>query len=290
MLQCTVGYPLYEPEPFSELSKEYYLPKGVNVGDVGFVREDGTFDFLFNICPTENGLPSPPNLPDGSSLHPEHSKTRTMRPLPPDTCFFPPTVTKTESGKYTCKGPEGAILILPEGAIQDEAISTGRFEDLAKLRGVEWYKYAKFRGRSISNGSLYLVTSSIKCTQWGIAVFDRPGDSGQALTFVSNPLSWKGLGALTTKVADPNKGDTPNQCVFLRGYKIMIRQDIFDKLPTRKPAHRIRGGGANDFLSRVLSGGNSLTRTKISTAKKSDKAPAAPLTANVNPSLVRRSP
>ncbi|KAM6499190.1 hypothetical protein JOM56_004698, partial [Amanita muscaria] len=55
MLQFMVGYPLYEPEPFSEFSKEY-LRKGVNIGDIGFVREDGTFDFLFNICPTENGL------------------------------------------------------------------------------------------------------------------------------------------------------------------------------------------------------------------------------------------
>ncbi|KAM6499196.1 hypothetical protein JOM56_004704 [Amanita muscaria] len=285
MLHCMIGYPLYEPEPFNELSKEY-LRKGVNVGDVGFVREDGTFDFLFNICPTENGLPNPPNLPDGSSLRSEYSKTRTMRPLPPDTCFFPPTVTKTESGKYMCKGTEGAILVLPKGAIQDEAINRGRFEELAKRYGVQWYEYTKFRGRSISNGSLYLVTSFTKCTQWGIAVFDRPCDSGQALTFVSNPLSWKGLGALTTKVANLNKGDTPNQCVFLRGYKIMIRQDIFDKLPTRKPAQRIRGGGGNDLLSRVLSGGNPLTRTKKSNAKKSDKAP---LTANVNPSLAHPS-
>ncbi|KAM6499835.1 hypothetical protein JOM56_005343 [Amanita muscaria] len=55
MLECLVGYPLYEPHPFSELSKEYSR-NGVVVGDVGFVREDGAFDFLFNICPPQNGL------------------------------------------------------------------------------------------------------------------------------------------------------------------------------------------------------------------------------------------
>ncbi|KIL57827.1 hypothetical protein M378DRAFT_31890, partial [Amanita muscaria Koide BX008] len=54
MLECMVGYPLYEPEPFSELSTEY-LRKGVNVGDVGIVRDDGAFDFLFNICSPQNG-------------------------------------------------------------------------------------------------------------------------------------------------------------------------------------------------------------------------------------------
>ncbi|KIL60816.1 hypothetical protein M378DRAFT_57983, partial [Amanita muscaria Koide BX008] len=55
MLKCLRGYPLYNPKPFSGLSKEY--PRnGINVGDVGFVRGSGTFDFLFNICPSQNGL------------------------------------------------------------------------------------------------------------------------------------------------------------------------------------------------------------------------------------------
>ncbi|KIL66047.1 hypothetical protein M378DRAFT_34266, partial [Amanita muscaria Koide BX008] len=156
MLECRVGYPLYEPEPFSQLSKEY-LRNGINVGDVGFVRQDGAFDFLFNICPPQNEAINPPNLPDGFSLETsEHSETRAMRPLSRETCFLPRT---------------GAILELPEGAIQDEAINTKAFEDLAKLHGVQWYEYTMTRGRSISNGSLYLVTSSTKCAQWGIAVF-----------------------------------------------------------------------------------------------------------------------
>ncbi|KIL58032.1 hypothetical protein M378DRAFT_61149, partial [Amanita muscaria Koide BX008] len=156
MLECMVGYPLYEPEPFTDLSTKY-LNEGVNVGDVGYVTGDGTFDFLFNICPSQNSSINPSNLPNGFSLEtPEHSKTRKMRPLSRDTCFFPPT---------------GAILVLPEGAIEHRAMYTGQFEDLAKRHGVEWYDYAKTRGRSISNGSLYLVTSFTKCTQWGIAVF-----------------------------------------------------------------------------------------------------------------------
>ena len=94
MMECMIGYPLYEPEPFSELSTEY-LFKGVNIGDVGFVRDDGAFDFLFNICSTENGSVNPSDLPDGFCL-PEHSKTRTIRSLSPETCFFPSTVTQPE--------------------------------------------------------------------------------------------------------------------------------------------------------------------------------------------------
>ncbi|KIL61146.1 hypothetical protein M378DRAFT_55876, partial [Amanita muscaria Koide BX008] len=170
MLRCRVGYPLYEPDPFSQLSKEYSR-HGINVGDVGFIREDGTFDFMFNICPPRNSFINPPNLSGGFSLEsPEHSETITMKPLPRATRIFPPTVTRTISGEYICEESEGAVLELPEGAIRAGAINRGRFADLAKRHGVEWYEYTKTRGRDISNGSLYLVTSFTKCTQWGLAV------------------------------------------------------------------------------------------------------------------------
>ncbi|KAM6502909.1 hypothetical protein JOM56_002886 [Amanita muscaria] len=283
MLECLVGYPLYNPKPFSE-SKEY-LPNGVNIGDVGFVRGDGTFDCLFNICPTYN---IKPNLPDGFSLKtPEDSATRDLDSFPRNTCLFPQTVVKTESGEYTCKESDGAILVLPEGAIAAEAIYIGLLEDLAKRHGVEWYKYTKARGRSISNGSLYLVTSFTKCTQWGIAVFDRPCGPGKALTFASNPLGWNGSGALFTKVSE---GDTRNQCVFLRGYKIMIRQDIFDKHPTRQLASRIRGGGGTGFTSKIkkiLTGESpGTTMSTMSTVMMSDEVI---LHANFNSSPVHPS-
>ncbi|KAM6499187.1 hypothetical protein JOM56_004695 [Amanita muscaria] len=257
VLGCLLGYPLYEPEPFSELSTEYFR-NGVNIGDVGFVRKDGAFDFLFNICPTQNGSINPSNLPDGFCLL-EHSETRPIRPLLHNTCLVRPPVMKAESGEYICGGSEGAVLVLPEGANQEEAINEGQFEELAKLRGVEWYEYAKFRGRSISNGSLYLVTAFTKCAQWGIAVFDRPCHPGQGLTFVSHPLGWTGSSVFPIRVANPNQGNIPN---------------IFDQLPTRQRAQRLRGGGETDILSRmkkVLSGASPLTRTTKPTVTKSDE-------------------
>ncbi|KAM6501690.1 hypothetical protein JOM56_001667 [Amanita muscaria] len=284
MLECMVGYPLYEPEPFSELSVEY--PRnGVNIGDVGFVAEDGTFDFLFNICPPQNSSINPSNLPAGFSLEiTEHSKTRKMRPLLRKTHLAPPTVTRTTSGEYICSESEGAILELPEGAIQAGPIDPGLFADLAKRHGVEWYEYTKTRRRGISNGSLYLVTSFTKCTQWGIALFDRPCNQGEGLTFVTSPLGWETSGCFITKVADTNQGDTPNQCVFLRGYKIMIRQNIFDNLPTRQRATRIRGGGGTGFASRIkkiLTGKGPSTRTTVT--KSDDVVLHADFNSSPNP-------
>jgi hypothetical protein len=77
MLKSLAGYPLYEPQPLSELSTEY-LRNGANIGDVGFVREDGVFDFLFNVYPSKNALINPPKLPEGFSLETQdHSATST---------------------------------------------------------------------------------------------------------------------------------------------------------------------------------------------------------------------
>ncbi|KIL62121.1 hypothetical protein M378DRAFT_805542 [Amanita muscaria Koide BX008] len=183
MLKCFRGYPLYNPTPFCELSTEY--PRnGINVGDVGFVRGSGTFDFLFNICPSQNAFINPPNLPDGFSLEtPDHSATTVLEPLPKNTCLFQTPITKTRSGEYTCEGSEGAVLELPKGAVQSEATNARPFARLAARHGVQWYEYTMNRGRDISNGSLYLITSVTKCAQWGIAVFDRPCTPGQGLKF-----------------------------------------------------------------------------------------------------------
>ncbi|KIL59950.1 hypothetical protein M378DRAFT_168708, partial [Amanita muscaria Koide BX008] len=150
MLKCLAGYPLYEPEPLSELSTEY-LRHGVNVGD----------DFLFNICPSQNSLTNPPMLPGGFSLETAECSATTT-PLPRETRLFRSPITRTSYCEYICRGPEGAGLELPEGAIQDEAMNVLSFENLAARYGVEWYKYTMSRGRAIPNGSLYLVTSFTK--------------------------------------------------------------------------------------------------------------------------------
>lgn len=43
------GYPLYFPEPNEDLP-EVYRVLGTRIGDVGIVAEDGSFDYLFNVC------------------------------------------------------------------------------------------------------------------------------------------------------------------------------------------------------------------------------------------------
>ncbi|KIL65323.1 hypothetical protein M378DRAFT_77063 [Amanita muscaria Koide BX008] len=306
MLKCLAGYPLYVPQPYSDLS-EGYSRKGVCVGDVGIITKDGAFDFLFSICLSQNGSINPRKLPSGFTLEvSKDSKINHKEQFPRKTHLFESPVSRKKSlcTRYTSSEPGGAILELPEGAFQDDATSKLPFRRLAVRKGVKWYKYTiGTRGRDILNGSLYLVTSCTKCTQWGTAVFDRPCTPRDGLRFVQSgglfrnsgsKYSWKGSSTLTTKVApcpDSNHGDSLNQCVFVQGYKIMLRQDIFDDLmndqlrqtPQVSMSSRLPKSGRNGTRHRDRHVGDGATRTRpIQDATTNHKRPTeAPLVRGV---------
>ena len=43
------GYPLFIPEPYDNLP-ERYRERGTSIGDIGIIKSDGSFSFVFNIC------------------------------------------------------------------------------------------------------------------------------------------------------------------------------------------------------------------------------------------------
>ncbi|KAK7027399.1 hypothetical protein VNI00_015235 [Paramarasmius palmivorus] len=53
LYQARLGTPLYHPGPPPRLSREY-TKTGVQIGDVGIIRADMSFDFLFNITYPED--------------------------------------------------------------------------------------------------------------------------------------------------------------------------------------------------------------------------------------------
>ena len=93
------------------------------------------------------------------------------------------------------------------------------------------------QGRDFPNGSLYLVTECAKSPNWGTAVFyATPTISDDLwLDFDQESCQWASLGKVDAEKG-PKQSDIiasdeePNQCVFICGYKIMLRQDIWDKL------------------------------------------------------------
>ena len=56
------GYPLYDPEPDPSLPLAT-RGKGVRIGDVGLVTQDGSFHVLFNVCDQYKDT-NPPTLPE----------------------------------------------------------------------------------------------------------------------------------------------------------------------------------------------------------------------------------
>ena len=139
---------------------------------------------------------------------------------------------------FQCSAAEGAVLVLPTGATFYQATNQIHFQNHASRHAINWYKYLLHNGRRSSNGSLYLVTECTKSRNWGISVFYAlpTPDTSLHFTLDEGLCWWDSWGNIEAK-AGPEPGDIivthddePNQCVFLRGYKILLRPDIWDKL------------------------------------------------------------
>ena len=142
------------------------------------------------------------------------------------------------STSFRCLADEGAVLALPKGATVYEVRNRRHFQAYGARHALNWYEYALNVGMDILNGSLYFVTECTKTMDWGIAVFYARQRADGYLRFIFDRESyrWRRQGKVEARVGsksadniDYNTGE-PNQCVFLRGYKIMLRQDIWDKL------------------------------------------------------------
>lgn len=142
------------------------------------------------------------------------------------------------SPEFQCSAAEGAVLVLPQGATLYQAMNRLHFQNHASRHAISWYRYMLNNGRDSANGSLYLVTECIKSMNWGISVFYSLPTTNSSLRFIFNEgqCLWYSRGKIEAR-AGPERGDItiseeeePNQCVFVRGYKIMLRSDIWDKM------------------------------------------------------------
>ena len=129
-------------------------------------------------------------------------------------------------------GHGGGVLALPTGAVAYEAVNKLDFQHHAARHAINWYKYMLDIGRDYPNGSLYFVTECIKSKSWGIASFygQKNPNNTVGVVFEDESCRWEYRGKLETRVGPAPTHGEPNQCVFLRGYRIMLRRDIWDKL------------------------------------------------------------
>ncbi|THU98693.1 hypothetical protein K435DRAFT_720506, partial [Dendrothele bispora CBS 962.96] len=172
------GYPLWTPELNGKTPSEY-REDGIKVGDVGFVTQDGGFEFLFNIT-----------LPEGHKIHQEwRGVPENFIPLDLDPRGgFSTTENQIPRGGYIhsigaeVRETEGAALLLPQGASRTDYMMTGSLHDFAAAHAETWYRYFQKLGYSdIQNGSLYVISGFLKTACYYTAVFyeESPADSSR---------------------------------------------------------------------------------------------------------------
>ncbi|KAF8076985.1 hypothetical protein FPV67DRAFT_1665219 [Lyophyllum atratum] len=176
------GYPLWVPEPYG--NSVSYRTKGVRIGDVGYVTEDGAFETCsrpsstFVHIPFEDIVRIPNFHQHDCTVTSASTKRRAvdLELTTPDIPAVSPGVGT--SLHFTWTSSQGAILHLPDGACR-VTCPAELFRDVA-LRGAKsWYKFANVTlRRGVSNGALYLVTGCDKTHSWMVGAFsDKSSDT-----------------------------------------------------------------------------------------------------------------
>ena len=180
---------------------------------------------------------------------------------------------------FTSASSEAAILALPAGASRQDLLSINKFRRHAIENAIRWYEFVNGTlGREVPNGSLYLVTGCDKSTTWGIAsVAGATQANTLSLRFTAAQLlqasaeytySWETYCPATVRIGPSGLSPLQNQCIFLRGFKLTLREGPIAmwKGPTKvspvlgaKP-DRILSGGKGSYVP-FMNGGPQTSST-----------------------------
>ena len=176
-----------------------------------------------------------------------------------------------------CSTPEGAVLVLPNGASRTDLSSSFRPLLLAHARkhASSWLEWV-YGSLELASSSLYLVTGYDECDNWCLASYSNVGaEMGVSLSFVpvvhADGIVWYAApssGDIAKRTCQPNGQVPRNQTGFIRGYKIStwrtlqerLRQGavkIMDIVPQTENSSTPAYGGVpvatvlNQFLSRL---------------------------------------
>lgn len=146
------GFPLWAPQPHSRLPLSYRR-KGVSIGDVGIITKDGYFDFLFNICLPRGHASNPTFLPTNfSPVYLLPTDVSELRQHDSGSCLLTSTTERLRGLSFRCNGPEGSILVMPNGAYHEDLLNLHKFQRIAVKNAENWYKFAIGTcGRAIGN-------------------------------------------------------------------------------------------------------------------------------------------
>ncbi|KAF7973411.1 hypothetical protein HWV62_15211 [Athelia sp. TMB] len=243
------GYPLYYTEPPSNLPLAY-RKKGISIGDVGFIRPDGSFTFIFNMCTPCNGTAQEVNcfgvprdfVPfqlDPRQIERIHDKYPKGSNLNTGTS----TTTSAATPFCTCSSTsisfETAFLTVPDGAMGEDYCDIASIRSYSIKHAESWYEFINGHlGFEAPNGSLYVVTGCDKSSKWMIATDEESSSSLLLSTLtveaggrmIYSHSSFKMGSAVVRSSASSGLDDgmkqLQNQCLFVRGFKVMLREEL----------------------------------------------------------------
>ncbi|KAL0572262.1 hypothetical protein V5O48_009708 [Marasmius crinis-equi] len=243
------GCPLWVPEPNSELPPQY-LANGMQIGDVGILRAEGKFAFLFNVCHSAQDPINQRGVPDGfKQLEWNRLLDRT------DTIFRPnePLVSGAAKKRaleiggsasvpgapigagagfaFSFAQEEGAVLLPPHGADRVDCESSATFRRYAARHASDWYKYVnETREMDVGNGAIYLITGYDNTDAWENAIFSRDSRERMCELVVNTStvggadgrirLSDSSLEASFFSRCSPSGNSRQNQTLFFRGFRV----------------------------------------------------------------------
>ncbi|KAJ7669002.1 hypothetical protein B0H17DRAFT_216242 [Mycena rosella] len=254
------GFPLFHPAPCDDLP-EPARRTGTQIGDVGVVTDDGSFDPIFNILYPADDLANRFGVPadfEQVILPPHDIRIRRLQ-HPPGTVLSNTAVGKKRLGLQASVGTNPIIrpweeareakastnskqtatvtLSLPDGASISDLACQEAFRDYAMKHAKQWYAFVNDDlQRIIGHGSLYLITGVTKSTSWRITTVENFLEKGEVSLKEAVPISaadasWESESASSTfnYGPHPQSGEETwqdNQTIFLRGFKVALRPPL----------------------------------------------------------------
>ncbi|KAJ6572039.1 hypothetical protein B0H19DRAFT_1132321 [Mycena capillaripes] len=276
------GYPLFRPQPYDDLPLESRRV-GTDIGDVGVITSDGSFDVIFNICRSADDPVNRFGVPEGfeqvilsrgdvaprAQYHRPGSDvsntTISKRRLDIDASVESNVFLPLGAGatvEISTSSKEAAVLLLPDGASRTDLRRKKKFRDYALKHAHRWYAFINGDlERMVDSGDLYLVTGTDKSFSWSVAAVENHSEDYKILLKLKaaqigsagTSCIWEWETANSFADSGPRRlpGDdqwTENQTVFLRGFKVAIRSS-----PLKKSAKAISivDSKPSDILSKA---------------------------------------
>ncbi|KAF9039418.1 hypothetical protein BDZ89DRAFT_1060862 [Hymenopellis radicata] len=210
MLRQGNGVPFFLPGP-SRSSPWSFRRKGLSIGDLVILTEEGSYNFLFNVhAPADHELNAgnvptnfePLKIPNRATVaaNDEHATSFNMEASAETPLVV--GVGGSASIELSTSRVQEAFLMLPDGATRYDAMNEKLYERYAEKYAESWREYVDDLGHHLPNGSLYLVTGCDKAPTWGLAF--SAFSVGAGFTYRT---SWSGSTGTTTRSYPPQGVD-----------------------------------------------------------------------------------